>query len=184
MRIAIIATVRADVEEPQPARGRADALCEVHLRPGHLGFEQLAAADAQAGQHGEGEHDDPHAAEPLCELPPEQNRVVDRVDVDEDRRPRGREARHRLEERIDGPVELRVPREQVGQRAEHGRREPGQRDDEIALTEADRAGPPGRPLHDEAEPAHEGEGAEERPGRLAVPQRDGCGSERRRRTGT
>jgi hypothetical protein len=35
-------------------------------------LEQLPAADAESGEDGQREHDDPHAAEPLRQLPPHQ----------------------------------------------------------------------------------------------------------------
>ena len=68
----------SDVEEPQPPGRRADPVCElIDLRARQLGLEQLAPADAQPRQHGEREHDDPHPAEPLRELPPHQQALVD-----------------------------------------------------------------------------------------------------------
>ena len=55
-----------DVEDPDPSGGVADARAQgLDLRPGHLVLEQLPAADAQPRQHGEREHDDPDASEPL-----------------------------------------------------------------------------------------------------------------------
>jgi hypothetical protein len=65
-----------DVERPEPARrvpnpGRH--LLELGAR--ELVLEQLPAAHPQPRQDGEGEDDDPHAAEPLRQLSPDQQRV-------------------------------------------------------------------------------------------------------------
>ena len=73
-----------DVEEPEPPRRVADPLGElVDLRPGQLGLEHLPAADSEPWEHGEREHDDPHPAEPLAELAPEQQRAIEALDVGE-----------------------------------------------------------------------------------------------------
>ena len=62
-----------DVEQPEPSRGVADPLGElVHLGPGKLGLEHLPSADPESGEHREREDDDPHPAEPLAELAPEE----------------------------------------------------------------------------------------------------------------
>ena len=71
-----------DVEHPQPPRGVADRGRErLDLRAWRLRLEELAAADAQAREDRQREHDDPHASEPLRELPPEEQRAVDVLDV-------------------------------------------------------------------------------------------------------
>ena len=92
-----------DVEEPEPPRRRADPLAELlDLRPGQLRLDQLPSADAEARQHREREDDDPHAAEPLRELPPHRERAVEVVEVRDDARTGRREARHALEVGVDG----------------------------------------------------------------------------------
>ena len=72
-----------DVEPPQPAGGRADRVAELLDlgRPGELGLQQLAAADPQPRQDRHREHDDPHAAEPVRELAPEEHRAVEQLDL-------------------------------------------------------------------------------------------------------
>jgi hypothetical protein len=73
------------VDEPEPAGGVADRGREpLDLGARELRLEQLAAADPQARQHSQGEDDDPHPPEPLRELPPHRDRVVQPLDVDED----------------------------------------------------------------------------------------------------
>ena len=67
------------------------------LGPRELRLHHLPAADAQPRQHRDREHDDPHAAEPLRELPPDSERAVDLVEVGDDARARRREAGHALE---------------------------------------------------------------------------------------
>ena len=163
-----------DVEEPQPARRRTDSLGQrVDLRARHLRVEELPASDPKPRQDREREHDDPHASDPLRELAPEEERMIDRVHVGQDRCPGRREAGHGLEERVHRAIELRLAGQQVRDRTEHGREQPGERDDEIGLAKADG----GRPLADSGEPETGGErdhgGREERPGRLAIGDRDG-----------
>jgi hypothetical protein len=90
---------RADghVDLPEPPRGVADRRPE-RLRVGRsrkLGAQQLAAADPQARQDGDRQHDDPHPAEPVRELPPEQHPAPERVDAREHRGPGGGEPRQR-----------------------------------------------------------------------------------------
>ena len=130
-----------DVEQPEPAGGVADPLGElVHLGPRQLRLEHLAAADPQPGKHREREDDDPHPAEPLAQLAPEQERAVERLDVDDHRRPGRGEAGHALEERVDGTRDLPLVREEVGESGVRGREQPRERHDQVALAEADRAG--------------------------------------------
>ena len=70
----------ADVEQPEPPCGVADPLGElVDLGPGQLRLEHLTAADPEAGEHREREDDDPHPAEPLAQLPPDQHGLVERA---------------------------------------------------------------------------------------------------------
>ncbi len=91
-----------DVEEPQLPCGRSDALAERgDLGPGQLGLHELAAADAKPRKHGDREHDDPHAAEPLRELTPDPERAVERVVVRDHARARRREPGHALEVRVE-----------------------------------------------------------------------------------
>lgn len=105
-----------DVEKPEASRRVADpGRQRLHLRPRKLRLEQLAPAHPQPWQHRQREHDDPHAPEPLRQLPPKQQRLRQRLDVGQDRRTGGREAGHRLEIRVDGIRELSLPREQVGE---------------------------------------------------------------------
>ena len=74
-----------DVEQPEPARRVADPLGElVHLGPRQLGLEHLPAPDPEPRQDGEREHDDPHPAEPLAQLAPQEQRAVERLDVRHD----------------------------------------------------------------------------------------------------
>ena len=130
-----------DVEQPEPAGGVADPLGElVHLGPRQLRLEHLAAADPEPGKHREREDDDPHPAEPLAQLAPEQERAVERLDVDDHRRPGRGEAGHALEERVDGTRDLPLVREEVGESGVRGREQPRERHDQVALAEADRAG--------------------------------------------
>ena len=49
------------------AVSRIDAESGSISGPGRLRLEELAAADAQAREHRQREHDDPHASEPLRE---------------------------------------------------------------------------------------------------------------------
>ena len=172
----------SDVEQPEPPGGRPDPVGElVDLRPRELRLEQLPSSDPEPRQDGEREHDDSHAAEPLRELAPHQEALVDGVDVDDDRCARRREAGHGLEQRVHGPVELGIAREQEGQRAEAG----GE-----AATSARRRGTPranrrGRGCHPRGARARvptssrDRSRGEERPERLSVAECD-RGREQRR----
>src|SRR5688500_17708624 len=66
----------ADVHEPQRLRRILDARGEPALLewPRRLRIEDLAAADAEQRQYRDGEHDEPHAAEPLQKTAPEIDR--------------------------------------------------------------------------------------------------------------
>ena len=72
-----------DVEHDEAAR--ADSRIVVGERraraPPTLPEQRLAAADAQAREHGEEQHDDPDAADPGGELAPHRHRARQRVDV-------------------------------------------------------------------------------------------------------
>ena len=98
--------------------------------------------------------------------------MIDGLHVRQDRRSGRRETGHRLEERVDRPVELRLAGQEVRDRTEDGGEQPRERDDEIGLAEADG----GRVLSDASQPEPGGErdhgGREERPGRLAIDDRD------------
>ena len=87
-----------DVQEPEPTCGRADPLAErSDLRPRQLGLHELAPPDSETREHRDRQHDDPHAAEPLCELPPDPERAIDFPVVGDHARARRREAGHALE---------------------------------------------------------------------------------------
>ena len=106
-------------------------------------------------------------------------------DVREHGRPGRREARHRLEVGVDGPVELRArPRAGRGgprasQRASHV-----SGDDEEPLAEADRTRPSSEPLECEADERRDRAGGEERPEGLAVPDRERSREQHGDATGT
>ena len=61
------------IHQPQVARGLGDARrkCGILHWPRRLGFEQLAAADAEQRQHRYRQHDDTHAAQPIEFMPPQ-----------------------------------------------------------------------------------------------------------------
>ena len=136
-------------------------------------LEQLPAADSEPRQDREREHDDPDPAEPLGELPPEQEAVRQLLDMRDDAAAGGAEAGHALEEGVDGPVELRVAGEDVGERAERGCSEPGQRDDEEALADAEPVVAASRVGDRDCDAAGDRAGGEEGPDLLAVADRHG-----------
>ena len=69
-------------------------------RTGCFSAVQLHAADAQHGQHGDGENDNAHAAEPLQLLAIIKNGYRQVVEPGKNRRPGGREPGHGFEDRI------------------------------------------------------------------------------------
>ena len=71
------------------------------------------------------------------------------------------------------------PESRYGIAAEDGREQPRQRDDEIALAEADGGRARAEALEPEAGGEGDRAGGEERPGRLAIDDRDGGRHERR-----
>ncbi len=119
-------------------------LKRLDLGAGHLVLEQLPSTDAQPGQDGECEHDDPDAADPLGELAPDRDAVRQLLDAADDASARGAEAGHPLEVRVERPPELWVSGEDVGEGAEPSRRKPGERDDEEAFADAESALAAGR----------------------------------------
>jgi hypothetical protein len=68
----------------------------------HLGKEQLTAANREAGEHGHEQGDHAHAAKPLRETPPEEQRPAVRGKIAQDRGAGRSQSRHRLEKRVDG----------------------------------------------------------------------------------
>ena len=164
---------QGDVERPQPPGGVADPrLHLLDLRARHLRLEQLPSSDAQPREHGDREDDDPHAAEPLAELTPEQHRVRQALDVGQHCRARRRESGHRLEVGIDRIGELVLAREDVRERAYRRRGKPRDRHDEETFTDAEAAAVASGMLDRPAEQEGDRSGAHERPGRLRVEQRD------------
>ena len=163
-----------DVEDPEHAGGLADALAESRdLRSGELGLHHLPSTDAEPRQHGDGEDDDPHAAEPLRELAPHRERAREVVEVGDDARAGRRRRGHALEVGVDRVVELLAADEEVRERRERRRHEQHRRDDEEALAHADLVTRACRePLEPEPERARAEAGHDERPHRIAVPERD------------
>ncbi len=169
-----------DVEHPQLACGRPDPLAECgDLRPGQLRLHELAAADPEPRENRDCEHDDPHTAEPLRELPPDAERAVDLVEVRDDARAGRRETRHALEVGVDRARQLVTPLEEIGDRREAGREQPRHGDDEEPFAHSDAARcVTGRPLESEAEATRDDAGDDERVERLVVCEREGDGEER------
>ena len=89
-----------DVPERLGRLGDARRQLGVLDRAGRLRPVQLHAADAEHRQHGDGEDDDAHAAEPLQLLPVIENRPRQVVEAGQDRRAGRRQSRHGLEDRI------------------------------------------------------------------------------------
>ena len=89
----------AEVNQPQRLCGFGDAWPELRIldRSRRLGAVKLHAAHSQHRQHGNRQHDDAHAPQPLQELPIEQNGARQFVEPGDDGRPRGREPGERLE---------------------------------------------------------------------------------------
>ena len=114
----------------------------------------------------------PIPPQPLRELPPHEERAVERLDVGQDGGPGGREARHGLEVGVDRARELRLVGEQVRKRPESRDGQPGERDDQEALAKPDELLAPSGPLDDEACPAGDGCCREKRPDRLVGAERD------------
>ena len=173
--------VSVDVDEPKPARGGADPFAERgDLGPGQLGVHELPASDTQARQDSDGENDDSHASEPLRELAPDAERLVDRVVVGDDARAGRREPGHPLEVRIERARELGSAFEQVGNGGEPGGDQPRQGDDEKPFADSDAARRVRRDtLQPEPEPARDDSRDDERVERLAVRERERDGKERR-----
>ena len=159
------------VEHPEPAGDRADRCGQpLDLGPRELRLEQLPSPDAQAREHGEGEHDDPHPAEPLGELAPHREAARQGVDVGEDGRAGRRHPGHGLEVGVERARELVLAREDVRERDEERGREPRDRDDEERLAQADPLAARGRLLEYPPGTARERPRGHEGPHRLAVPE--------------
>ena len=77
-----------------------------------LALQQPPAAHPQARQHRDRQDDDPHAPEPMRELPPELHRLPERLDVREHGRAGGGETGHRLEVGVDRVAQLLDPAKQ------------------------------------------------------------------------
>ena len=89
--------------------------------PRRLVLHQRAAAGREPRQDRQGEHDDAHAAEPLGQAAPEEDRAAVARDVRHDARAGRREPAHGLEVGVDRPVDV-AALDDVRQRAERGRR--------------------------------------------------------------
>jgi hypothetical protein len=92
-------------------------------------------------------------------------------EIGDDARPGRRHPGHGLEVRVDGARELRVAREHVWQGDDRGDQEPGERDDEESLPDADGL----LAVRDQPDPDSERRcdraRSQERPGRLGVAER-------------
>ena len=130
-----------DVQHPQQPRRLADALRELgDLRARQLRLEELAAADAQPREDGDGEDDDAHASDPLRELTPHASDFEISSKSVTTLAPVVVKPGHALEVRVDRVAELISADEQVRQRGERRCEEPRHGDDEEALADADAAG--------------------------------------------
>ena len=164
-----------DVDDPQHARGLGDARRELGVldRPRHLRPVERHAAHAEHRQQRDREDHDAHAAEPLHLLPVIEHGARQRLEADQHGRAGGREARHRLEDRVGEP-DRRLRRDVERQRARDAEHGPEQRHDDEPVAQAQVApvtahGPPdGRA--DRQQPAECGE--EGRESAVAVEQRN------------
>ena len=163
-----------DVEDPEQPRRLADAFSESRdLGSRELGLHHLPSTDTKARQDGDGEDDDSHAAEPLRELAPHRERTREVVEVGDDARAGRRRRGHALEVCVDRVVELLAADEEVREGRERCRHEQHRGDDEEALADADLVTRSCRePLEPEPERARAEAGHDERPHRIAVPERD------------
>ena len=105
--------------------------------PGSSDSIELSTTDPEPWQDGDGEHDDPHSAEPLGELAPDAERAVDCVVIGDHARAGRREPGHTLEVRVERARQLVSALEQVGDRGEGRRQEPRQCNDEEPFAYSD-----------------------------------------------
>jgi hypothetical protein len=121
----------ADVELPERPCRLGDARRQfLDARTGRLRLHELGPSDRKLREDGHRQYHDPHPAEPLGELPPQEDRagVRGKRDVAHHGGPGGRETAHALEEGVhrvgDGPL----TGQDVRQGADQRRGEPGQPD--------------------------------------------------------
>ena len=134
----------AEIREPEHAGGLGDAWRELlDTGAGRFGVHQLRTPDREFGEDRDREHDDPHPAEPLGELSPQEQGVGVTIERDlaHHGRSRGGEAAHRLEQRVRGSGERRLgsdeSREEIGDRPDERDDEPRERDHQEPLARAE-----------------------------------------------
>ena len=93
---------RHQIQQPQPLGRLRNARCHfvVFFNAGNFRFKKLRAAHAQHGQHSHGQHDNPHATQPVEHVPPEIQRGRDIVQPPYHRCARGGQPAHCLEKGI------------------------------------------------------------------------------------
>ena len=123
-----------EVDVPQGLGGLGDARRQLGVldRTGDLGAVEQHAADPEHGQHGDGEDDDAHAAQPLQQLAVEQHGVRQGVEAVQHRGAGGGETGEGLEDGVgEGNPQPRHGPER--QRAEEAEPRPEQHHDEEAV---------------------------------------------------
>ncbi len=160
---------------PQHPGGLPDPLRQLRdLGAGKLGLHHLAAAHSQAREHGDREDDDPHSSEPLGELPPHRQRLRELVEVGDDARAGRRGGGHPFEVRVDRVAELVAAR----RRGRGATRKPPSSATWLRRRGTPRAlrrrcaAPAVRRSSSVPGAARDRAGGQERPERLAVPERD------------
>jgi len=167
---------QAEVDVPQRLGSLGDSRRELVVlhRPGGLGSIKLHAADAEHGQDGDSEHDDPHAAEPLELLAVEEDCGRRRVEPRDHGSTRGGEARDGFEDGVRHR-ELRHVGEQQGCAAAQTEGEPEHDHDDEAVAQAQLSfhTPHRQPQCEPGQQYQEKGGDEGRRGAVVVPPRNG-----------
>ena len=145
-----------DVQQVEDGGGLADARHELaDRRAGHLGAHDVHRAVAAHGQHGQHEHEDAHAADPVRKQPPEHAAAGHALRRCDDAGAGRGQTRDRLKQGVD--VVRDVAREHEQQRAEQRHGDPRQADDQKTVARGHAAGFCAHAPHDQPDAAGDGD---------------------------
>ena len=156
-----------DVQQVEDGGSLADARHELaDRRAGHLGAHDVHRAVAAHGQHGQHEHEDAHAADPVRKQPPEHTAAGHALRRCDDAGTGRGQTRDRLEQGVD--VVRDIAREHKRDRAEQRHGDPRQADDEKTVARGDAAGLGAHAPHDQPDAAGDADRDQKRDRRFVI----------------
>ena len=160
-----------DVQQVEDRGSLADARHELaDRRAGDLGAHDVHRPVAAHGQHSQHEHENAHAADPVCEQPPEHTAARHALRRCDDAGTGCGQARDRLEQGVDVVRNVTGEHEEQGAEQRHG--DPRQADDQKTVACGHAAGFGAHAPHDQPDAAGDGNRDQKRDRRFIIDQ--GC----------